>query len=60
MSTSPGPRRRTVPSPTSMSTAPESVNTAARPGAWCQGFERVASNRRTVIPLPGNSSAVSD
>jgi len=40
--------------------APDSVNAAARPGAWCHGFERFGSNRRTVMPLPGISSAVSD
>src|SRR5438128_1742035 len=43
---SPGPRRRIVPSPISMSTAPDSVNTAARPGAWCQGLDRAGAKRR--------------
>jgi hypothetical protein len=39
-----------------MFTAPESVNSAALLGAWCHGFERLVSNRRIVMPLPGSSS----
>jgi hypothetical protein len=44
----------------SMSTAPLSVNTAARPGAWCHGLLRVGSNWRTKMPLPGISSPLAD
>jgi hypothetical protein len=57
---SPGPRRRTVPSPISMSTAPERVKTHTRPGALCQGLERLGSKRRATMPLSACTTACSE